>query len=183
MLDIDPGDATTWEQTLLLARLHRDALAHLKVRAYPKLTGRRGVQVWVPVAPGYTFAETRAWAEKLSKTIGRVVPDLVSWKWSVESRGGLARLDYTQNAVNKTLVAPYGTQGRAGSACALLPGSGTSLATIQTCGRTAGRSEPCWIASRRAGTRSAPSSAWRNACRRSDTRRRRSRRHDHGPHG
>ena len=107
MLDIDPGDATTWEQTLLLARLHRDALAHLKVRAYPKLTGRRGVQVWVPVAPGYTFAETRAWAEKLSKTIGRVVPDLVSWKWSVESRGGLARLDYTQNAVNKTLVAPY----------------------------------------------------------------------------
>ena len=24
-----------------------------------------------------------------------------------ESRGGLARLDYTQNAINKTLVAPY----------------------------------------------------------------------------
>ncbi|MFL6070716.1 MAG: DNA polymerase ligase N-terminal domain-containing protein, partial [Actinomycetes bacterium] len=115
MLDIDPGDVTTWEQTLLLARLHRDALAHLKVRAYPKLTGRRGVQVWVPVAPGYTFAETRAWAEKLSKTIGRVVPDLVSWKWSVESRGGLARLDYTQNAVNKTLVAPYSPRPAAGA--------------------------------------------------------------------
>ena len=39
--------------------------------------------------------------------MGRVVPDLVSWKWEVRSRGGKARLDYTQNAINKTLVAPY----------------------------------------------------------------------------
>jgi bifunctional non-homologous end joining protein LigD len=31
----------------------------------------------------------------------------VSWKWDVKSRKGLARLDYTQNAINKTLVAPY----------------------------------------------------------------------------
>jgi bifunctional non-homologous end joining protein LigD len=36
-----------------------------------------------------------------------VVPDLVSWKWQVRYRRGLARLDYTQNAINKTLVAPY----------------------------------------------------------------------------
>ena len=107
MLDIDPGTKTSWQQTLLLARLHRDALAHLRVRSYPKLTGRRGIQIWIPVTSGYTFRETRAWTEKLSKAVGQVVPDLVSWKWSVESRGGLARLDYTQNAVNKTLVAPY----------------------------------------------------------------------------
>jgi bifunctional non-homologous end joining protein LigD len=31
----------------------------------------------------------------------------VSWKWQVNEREGLARLDYTQNAINKTLVAPY----------------------------------------------------------------------------
>jgi bifunctional non-homologous end joining protein LigD len=45
--------------------------------------------------------------EQLSKTVGAVVPELVSWKWQVRDRGGLARLDYTQNAINKTLVAPY----------------------------------------------------------------------------
>ena len=45
--------------------------------------------------------------EQLSKAIGAVVPDLVSWKWDVQRRSGLARLDYTQNAINKTLVAPY----------------------------------------------------------------------------
>ena len=35
------------------------------------------------------------------------MPELVSWKWQVTDRDGLARLDYTQNARNKTLVAPY----------------------------------------------------------------------------
>jgi bifunctional non-homologous end joining protein LigD len=45
--------------------------------------------------------------ERLSRTVGAVVPELVSWTWDVKGRGGKARLDYTQNAVNKTLVAPY----------------------------------------------------------------------------
>jgi bifunctional non-homologous end joining protein LigD len=115
LLDIDPGPSSTWDDVMLLARLHRDALAHLGVRGYPKLTGRRGVQVWVPIAAGPGFAETRAWAEQLSKAIGKVVPQLVSWRWGVDDRGGLARLDYTQNAVNKTLVAPYSPRPAAGA--------------------------------------------------------------------
>ncbi|WP_225753387.1 DNA polymerase ligase N-terminal domain-containing protein [Actinotalea sp. Marseille-Q4924] len=106
-VDLDPGTTTGWEDLLVLARLHRDAFAHLGVRAYPKLTGRRGIQVWVPIAPGPGFDETRAWVERVSKTVGAVVADLVSWRWEVRERGGLARLDYTQNAINKTLVAPY----------------------------------------------------------------------------
>jgi bifunctional non-homologous end joining protein LigD len=107
LIDLDPGERTSWEELLALARLHRTALEHLGVTSRPKVTGRRGVQVWVPVAPGYTFDDTRAWVERLSRTVGKVVPDLVSWKWEVKARKGLARLDYTQNAINKTLVAPY----------------------------------------------------------------------------
>jgi bifunctional non-homologous end joining protein LigD len=53
--------------------------------------------------------------EKLSKTVGTVVPELVSWKWQVQDRRGLARLDYTQNAINKTLVAPYSPRPAAGA--------------------------------------------------------------------
>jgi bifunctional non-homologous end joining protein LigD len=61
----------------------------------------------VPIARGPDFAKTRGWVERLSKSIGVVVPELVSWEWQRDKRKGLARLDYTQNAVNKTLVAPY----------------------------------------------------------------------------
>jgi len=107
LIDIDPGPRTTWEEVLVLARLYRAALGHLGVRGYPKVTGKRGVQVWIPVEPRYAFAETSAWVEGLSRAVGATVPELVSWEWSVADRRGLARLDYTQNASNKTLVAPY----------------------------------------------------------------------------
>jgi bifunctional non-homologous end joining protein LigD len=107
LVDLDPGESTTWRDLLALARLHRTALDHLGVAGWPKLTGRRGIQIWIPILAGPTFDETRAWVEQLSKTVGAVVPELVSWKWQVRERGGLARLDYTQNAINKTLVAPY----------------------------------------------------------------------------
>ena len=53
--------------------------------AVPKVTGRRGIQIWVPIAPGTTFDETRAWVERLSRTVGKVVPELVSWKWEVQA--------------------------------------------------------------------------------------------------
>ncbi|MEN1975461.1 non-homologous end-joining DNA ligase [Cellulomonas olei] len=115
LVDIDPGPSTAWEDVLLLARLHRDAFEHLGVRAYPKVTGQRGIQVWVPITPGPTFDETRAWVERVSRTVGAVVPELVSWRWEVKARGGQARLDYTQNAVNKTLVAPYSPRARPGA--------------------------------------------------------------------
>jgi bifunctional non-homologous end joining protein LigD len=118
LIDIDPGEETTWDEVLLLARLHRDALQHLKVTAQPQATGRRGIQIWVPIKRGPDFDDTRAWVEALSRTVGAVVPELVSWKWEVRRRGGRARLDYTQNAINKTLISPYSTRPSPGATVA-----------------------------------------------------------------
>jgi bifunctional non-homologous end joining protein LigD len=115
LIDIDPGSATSWDDVLVLARLHRTALQHLRVRAQPKVTGRRGIQIWIPVSDGLSYADTRGWVEQLSRTIGAIVPELVSWKWDVGDRSGLARLDYTQNVSNKTLVAPYSPRAGPGA--------------------------------------------------------------------
>jgi bifunctional non-homologous end joining protein LigD len=115
MIDIDPGESSTFDDVLVLARLHRTAIEHVGLQAMPKVTGRRGVQIWLPVADGLTFDDTRDWVERLSRLIGDAVPEMVSWEWEVAKRGGLARLDYTQNAINKTLVAPFSTRAVAGA--------------------------------------------------------------------
>ena len=107
LIDIDPGPNVGFDDVLVLARLYRTALEHLGVDGMPKVTGKRGVQIWVPIADGYRFRETRGWVEKVSRAVGRTVPELVSWEWETHRRHGLARLDYTQNAINKTLVAPF----------------------------------------------------------------------------
>jgi bifunctional non-homologous end joining protein LigD len=115
LIDIDPGTATSFDDVLVLARLYRVALEHLGVVAMPKVTGQRGVQIWVPVRPGYSFDDTRAWVEKLSRAVGHTVPELVSWEWQKDRRKGLARLDYTQNVKNKTLVAPFSARPAPGA--------------------------------------------------------------------
>jgi bifunctional non-homologous end joining protein LigD len=115
LIDIDPGTGTSWDDLLVLARLHRTALDHLGVRGQPKVTGQRGIQIWIPIQPGPSSEETSAWAEELSRAIGAAVPELVSWKWERRDRGGHARLDYTQNAGHKTLVAPYSPRPAAGA--------------------------------------------------------------------
>jgi bifunctional non-homologous end joining protein LigD len=115
LIDIDPGERTSWEEVLTLARLYRTALDHLSVIGFPKVSGQRGIQVWVPIKPIYTFVETRDWVGGISRAIGATVPELVSWEWEKTHRSGLARLDYTQNAFNKTLVAPYAVRPVAGA--------------------------------------------------------------------
>jgi bifunctional non-homologous end joining protein LigD len=45
--------------------------------------------------------------EKVSRAVGSTVPELISWEWAKGARKGRARLDFTQNASIKTLVAPY----------------------------------------------------------------------------
>jgi bifunctional non-homologous end joining protein LigD len=115
LVDIDPGTKTSWDETLTLGRLFRTALGHLGVRGYPKLTGRRGIQVWIPIVARYSYADTSRWVEALSRAVGSTVPNLVSWEWSKNQRQGRARLDYTQNAAIKTLVAPYAVRPAAGA--------------------------------------------------------------------
>lgn len=115
LIDIDPGTETTFEEVLVLARLYRTALGHLGVIGLPKVTGKRGIQIWLPISPIYSFEQTRDWVESLSRAVGQMVPELVSWEWSKRDRGGRARLDFTQNAINRTLVAPYSARPAPGA--------------------------------------------------------------------
>jgi bifunctional non-homologous end joining protein LigD len=116
LIDIDPGERTSFEDVLAIARLYHAALDHLGVTGFPKVTGKRGIQVWIPIKPRYSFDQTRMWVEAISRAVGAAVPQLVSWEWAKSSRNGLARLDFTQNAVNKTLVAPYAVRPVANAA-------------------------------------------------------------------
>ena len=100
-----------------------------------------GIQIWIPIEPGPTFAETRAWVEQLSRAVGARrarARELASGRSGAAA--GRARLDYTQNAINKTLVAPYSARaaaGRAGVDADRLGRARRSRAALPTGGRSA----------------------------------------------
>lgn len=114
-IDLDPGTETDFDDIVVLARLHKVVLDALEVRAGAKVTGKRGIQIWVPIGPGHSFEDTRGWVESVSRAVGKTVPDMVSWAWAKRERGGKARLDFTQNAVNKTLVGPFSARPAPGA--------------------------------------------------------------------
>jgi hypothetical protein len=58
---------------VLLASLYRAALEHVHVRGFPKVTGQRGIQIWIPIEPGPSFEDTRAWVEVLSRASKQVL--------------------------------------------------------------------------------------------------------------
>lgn len=107
VFDIDPAEGATFENVVTLARLIGVALDHYRLRSVVKTTGQTGLQIYVPIRRGPDYTAVRNWVEGVSRAVGRTVPDLVSWEWSVRRRTGRVRLDYTQNIINKTLTAPY----------------------------------------------------------------------------
>ncbi len=107
VFDLDPAEGATFENVVTLARLTGVALGHYGLHSVLKTTGQTGLQIYVPIRRGPEYGEVRAWVEGVSRAIGRTVPELVSWEWSVKARTGRVRMDYTQNIINKTLNAPY----------------------------------------------------------------------------
>jgi DNA ligase D len=107
VFDLDPAEGATFENVLVIARLIAVALEHYALHSVLKTTGQTGLQIYVPIRRGPDYAAVRGWVEGVARAVGRTVPDLVSWEWSVKQRTGKIRIDYTQNIINKTLNAPY----------------------------------------------------------------------------
>jgi len=103
LIDLDRGTASTWNEVLTRARLHRTALDHLGVRGYPKTSGRGGIQIWIPIATGPTFDETRAWVRQVSEAVAEVAGDAVSGR------------DDAPRAISATLVAPFSVRAAPGA--------------------------------------------------------------------
>ena len=125
-------------------------------------------QAWAADLDPDRAASTRstrrvAWVEGISRAVGATLPDLVSWEWEKTSRRGRARLDYTQNAVNKTLVAPYAVRPvRRRQSRRRSPGMSS---TTLTCARADGTSGQSSTASASAATCSPERSNLSRNCR------------------
>ncbi len=107
VFDLDPFEPATFDDVREVARLVHVALDHLGLRGLPKTSGQTGLQIYVPLRRGPDYAAVRGWVEEVGRAIGQVLPERISWEWSVARRTGRIRIDYTQNIIGKTLAVPY----------------------------------------------------------------------------
>ncbi|HEX2153227.1 MAG TPA: non-homologous end-joining DNA ligase [Acidimicrobiia bacterium] len=107
VFDLDPFQPAGFEETLAVAHHVGAALDALGLNGYPKTSGATGIQVYVPVAPDHTFAETRQLAERIGLMIERADPERVTMEWSVSERAGRVFIDHNMNRRAASLAAAY----------------------------------------------------------------------------
>jgi bifunctional non-homologous end joining protein LigD len=106
VFDLDPAKGKGIEQAIDAAIIMRGLLEHLEVPSVPKTSGKRGIHVFVPLAPGYSHEEANAFACSIAAALAREVPWMTVER-SLDQRKGRLYLDCMQNAYGKTVVAPY----------------------------------------------------------------------------
>lgn len=108
VFDLDPGepaDVTTCAEVALLVR---DTIAPFGLAAVPKTSGRKGLQVHVPVDPAVTDADAaRTFARAVAELLAARHPGLVVATQARDQRAGRVLVDWGQNGPTRTTIGVY----------------------------------------------------------------------------
>jgi bifunctional non-homologous end joining protein LigD len=87
----------------------------LGLESVPKTSGKRGVHIVVPIAPGETHAAATSFAEQVARAVAKVLPDVATVERMKDKRGGKLYVDFGQNGEGRTIVSPYTIRARDGA--------------------------------------------------------------------
>lgn len=115
LFDLDPADGEDIEQAIPVALKLAEMLDQRGLESIPKTSGKRGIHVFVPLAPGHTYEQTQAFALSIGEDIVWAMEDVVTLERMKDKRGGRLYFDCLQNARAKMVVAPYSLRALAGA--------------------------------------------------------------------
>ncbi|MEX1158637.1 MAG: hypothetical protein WEC79_06890, partial [Thermomicrobiales bacterium] len=107
VFDLDPGEQASFgdvrRTALKLHAVHQD----LGLRSYAKTSGRTGMHVYVPLAPGHSFGQVRSWVRVLADRLAAADPDLIAVAHGRTHQGRQVTIDHAQNSIGRNTAAPY----------------------------------------------------------------------------
>jgi len=115
IFDFDPAEGATWDQVVAAVRLLEVALRQLGLAGYPKLSGSRGIHVYVPLEPVHDYARVRRFVGEVGKYLAAANPGDITMQWDKSKRGGKVFIDHNRNASGQTVAAPYSVRPRPGA--------------------------------------------------------------------
>ncbi len=107
VVDLDPGAPAGLAECCAVAVLMRERLAADGVTAYPKTSGKKGMQLCCPVSGEQTSEEVSGYARRVAEELERAYPNNVTSKMVKALRPGRVFIDWSQNNAAKTTVTPY----------------------------------------------------------------------------
>ena len=107
VVDLDPGAPAGLRECCAVAVLMRDRLADDGVTAYPKTSGKKGMQLCCPISGRQDAELVSAYAKRVAEELAAMVPGSITAKMAKAVRPGKIFIDWSQNAAAKTTVTPY----------------------------------------------------------------------------
>ncbi len=111
VIDIDPS-LEEEPRIMKAAHIVGELLDSLRIQSVPKTSGATGVQIFIPIARGYTFEQLRKIGQFLGEYLVKTHPKLFTIERMKKNRGDLIYIDYLQHWHGKTLSAPYTPRAR-----------------------------------------------------------------------
>jgi bifunctional non-homologous end joining protein LigD len=111
--DLDPGAPADVITCCEVALILRRVLHALELEAFPKTSGSKGLQLYVPLNGHASYEETKPFAHAVARLLERRHPDLIVERMAKSLRGGKVLVDWSQNDPHKTTVCAYSLRARA----------------------------------------------------------------------
>ncbi len=110
--DLDPGPPATIVECCRVALLLRELFGRFGVECFPKSSGSKGMQVYVPLNGTLNYETTKPYARAVAVALEAAEPDLVVARMTRKLRAGKVFVDWSQNTRSKTTVAAYSLRAR-----------------------------------------------------------------------
>lgn len=110
--DLDPGEGTGMTECCQIAQSLAEVLDAVGLQAWPKTSGSKGLQLYVPLNTPHTHHHVSAFAKATGQLLERDRPEQITTTMGASKRIGKVLIDWSQNSRHKTTIAPYSLRAK-----------------------------------------------------------------------
>jgi bifunctional non-homologous end joining protein LigD len=110
--DLDPGEGAGLLDCCEVALRLRQLFAGMGLSSYPKTSGSKGLQVYVPLNSEISYAYTKPASRQIAEHLEAHWPDQVVSRIARSARAGRVLVDWSQNTEHKSMVCVYSVRAK-----------------------------------------------------------------------
>ena len=112
VFDLDPGPPADIVQCCQVGMWLREIFEHFKLQSFPKTSGSKGLQIYVPLNTPATYDITKSFSRGLARLLENERRHLVVSDMKKQLRTGKILVDWSQNDEHKTTIGVYSLRAR-----------------------------------------------------------------------
>jgi|HubBroStandDraft_1064217.scaffolds.fasta_scaffold00116_36 bifunctional non-homologous end joining protein LigD len=112
VFDLDPGLPANIVQCCQVGLWLREIFEHFDLQSFPKTSGSKGLQIYVPLNTPTNYESTKTFSHALAQLLEHEHPDMVVSDMKKQVRTGKVLVDWSQNDEHKTTIAVYSLRAR-----------------------------------------------------------------------